>query len=662
MEPLSHHLNFNTTAGDIPMELVEAASDASQRITDPNKAKQAFETLLPVLETYKPNQEFTLACGMLVEKQRNVDGMLDLWKDLSEVFPQDMTPLRMMMRWYRRQRRCDEGANRLHEMFPMAYRDLKQAEHASIGFAELKMYEEIDAFMGPILDRFPQERAIRMRYIKILNDQSRYLDARDVAESVIDPQKMGKSSQRLFDLVMRRASKIENLHSKDASGVFETIIGSLQAPPFASLNALGAVTFYTGQLGAGGAERQMTRLARAFQTRFQNGALAGGIAMTAPVDVAVRHTSPAAGAGFFLPVLQDARVRTTVLAEVDDVDLTAISGLRPEIASLLELLPEDVFEHTRKLIPHFREQRTQVAYLWQDGGVLSAVVAALLAGVPRIVTSFRGLPPNLRPNLYRPELEPLYRCLSRLDHVTFSANSRSTAKAYEEWLTLPSGSVWVIPNASSAILPDGTAQDREVWDKITNASPHCTKTVMGVFRFDENKRPDLWVEVAAQYASEYPDTRFVLIGNGYMYADCAKRVAELGLEDRIFLIGRQANVGFYLHKADLVLHLARMEGLPNVLIEAHLASVPVLATPAGGTDEVVVDGITGFILPDAETPLIRDVFDALETLLSDPQTLGDMGQAAHAHAGPRFLIDHVVDQTARLFANPSKVQSCVQHS
>jgi glycosyltransferase involved in cell wall biosynthesis len=143
---------------------------------------------------------------------------------------------------------------------------------------------------------------------------------------------------------------------------------------------------------------------------------------------------------------------------------------------------------------------------------------------------------------------------------------------------------------------------------------------------------------------------------------CKKRVAEMGLENRIFLIGRQANVGFYLHKAELVLHLARMEGLPNVLIEAHLAGVPVLATPAGGTDEVVADGKTGIILPDAENPQVRDVFEALEGLLSDPRTLNIMGQVAKSQTSARFLIDHVVDQTARLFANPSKEQPCVQHS
>ncbi len=654
MERLSRRLNFDVDADEVPEELVNVASHASRTIKDPERAKKAFEQLAPVLEQYKPNQEFTLACGILIEKQRNVEGMLDLWQDLSEVFPEDLTPLRMMMRWYRRHRRSDEGVNRLHQLFPASHAELSQAENATIGFAELKEYQEIDALMAAILPSNPKARTIRMRYIKVLNEQSRFLDAKAVADTVPDAHKMGVSSQELMNLVDRRARKMEQLYSVDASDIFERIIKKAKPLPADPLNALGGIAFFTGQLGAGGAERQMTRLAAAFQARYQNGDTAGGLALTAPMDVAVRHASPGSGGDFFLPELRKARIRTAILAEKDDVDLHQIEGVAPQILSLMELLPEDIFEHTRKLIPYFQLRKTQIAYLWQDGGILSAAVAALLAEVPRVVTSFRGLPPNMRPNLNRPELAPLYRNLSKLQHVTFSANSASTARAYEDWLNLDTGFIKVIPNASPPVLPDGSPHDHELWDRIVSQSRGCSNTVVGIFRFDENKRPDLWVEAAAQYAIRNPNTRFVLIGNGYMHPGCVKRVAELGLKSQIFLIGLQSNVGFFLHKADLVMHLARMEGLPNVLIEAHLAGVPVLATPAGGTAEVVSHGVTGHILDDAEDPSIREVFAGISSLLSDKNRLSQMGQAALADAGSRFLIQNVVDRTARLFANLDK--------
>lgn len=655
MERLSKRLNKTESGAKIPQELVDAASHASKTIRDPAIAREAFEQLAPILENYAPNKDFTMACGMLVEKQRIVEGMLDLWEDLSEVFPEDLTPLRMMMRWYRRHRRIDEGLAKINSLFPSAHEDLEEAEKATIGLAELKRYNDIDHLMATILPQHPKARSIRMRYIKTLNEQSRYIEAKEVADTVRSPQRLGQSSQELLNLVERRAKKMSELYSTDQSDVFERIIALAPRPKGVSLNAFGPITFLTGQLGAGGAERQMTRLASAFQNRFQKGQTAGGLALTSPIDVVVRHASSASGSDFFLPELKAARINTAILTDKAGVDLHELEGISSEVLNLLELLPQDVFEHTCKLIPYFQSRRSQIVYLWQDGGVLAAAVAAILAGVPRIVTSFRGLPPNLRPELYRRELFPLFQALSKLPYVTFSSNSASTARAYEDWLSLPTDCISVVPNASPAVLPTGSPEDHQLWERIESKSPSCTKTVIGVFRFTENKRPDLWVETAAQYAMKHKDTRFILIGTGYLHGKCLKRVAELGFKNRIFLVGLQNNVGFYLHKSDLLMHLAEKEGLPNVVIEAQLAGLPVLATPAGGTGEVVQDGVTGVLLPSAETPTIRDTLKALTALLADNRLRGAMGMSAKQIAEPKYLIDHVVDRTAQLFTDKKEI-------
>lgn len=186
-----------------------------------------------------------------------------------------------------------------------------------------------------------------------------------------------------------------------------------------------------------------------------------------------------------------------------------------------------------------------------------------------------------------------------MPHVTFTANSQRTAAAYEEWLSLAPGSVEVIPNASPPVLPQGDDSDQKLWNEIVTASPNASKTVLGVFRFDENKRPIQWIEAAMQYLENKDDTRFVLLGDGKLFTSCARLVNDCGMSDSIFLTGIRSNVGFFIHRADIVMHLARMEGLPNVLIEAQLAGKPVLATPAGGTDEVVTDGQTGVLLSNA---------------------------------------------------------------
>lgn len=651
---MSERLNFDAAAPTLPMDLIAQALDASRIIKAPDQARAAFDQLAPALEKYQPDPEFCVSCAMLIEKQRHADGMLDFWADLRRVFPSDATALRMLMRWYRRERRSEKGIAKLHALYPQSHTDIAEAEQACLGFAELRAFGEIDQIMAAILPGHKNARALRMRYIKILNQQSRYLEAKAVAETVHDADKMGPSSRAVIDTAFRRAAKLERLYSNDATDVFANIIASLPVPNFKQSKALGAVTFYTGQLGTGGAERQMTRIASAFQAQFQKGKTVGGVALTAPVDVAVRHTTPESGADFYMPTLRRARVQTTSLADVDPVALDQLDDVPSDIINLLELLPEDVFDATCKLIPHFRNQNTQVAYIWQDGGVLFAALAALIAGVPRIVTSFRGLPPNLRPNLFRPELPVLYKALARLPHVTFTANSQVAASAYEAWLKLPKGAVQVLSNAMLPVLPDGGTDEDAVWDNITKQSPDCDTTVLGVFRFDENKRPLFWIDVAAAHLKAHPNTRFVMIGAGYQFAACQARIAELGLTNRIFLTAVQQNVGYFMHRADMLMHLARMEGLPNVLIEAQLAGKPVLATPAGGTAEVIQHSETGHILADAENPSVDNVRTVLSDMLSDPEKLKAMGELAAKNAPPRFLLDHILDQTAALFAHSQR--------
>ena len=639
----------DTARPPLPETLIAAAQHASRAIESADAADAALALFLPAQARHAPHADFAVACGLLMEKRRQTDGMPDYWEGLHRAYPNHHTVLRMLMRWYRRTRRTSDGTAFLIHHLPLRHSDRDQAEMALIGLAELRAYPEADALMAEVLKALPHDRPLRMRYIQILAEQSRYIEATNHGVFVADRDKMGDSSRALLERVETRARTLARLASCDANAALPGLIGRLPFLLRSPKADIGSVTFFTGQLGTGGAERQMTRLAIAMHRRFCEGGRLGGALMRGPVDVCVRHATTATGADFYLPHLADEQVPTTVLTDVAFPSDNSLHPLLQHHADLLSLLPEDVRQLTLKLVPHFIARRTSVAYLWQDGGVLSAALGALIAGVPRIVTSFRGLPPNLRPNLFRPEFEPLYTALARLPHVSFTANSQSAANAYEAWLKLTPGTVAVIPNASQDITSTGDAEDERFWAQVCAASPSCTQTVLGVFRLDENKRPLLWVDAAAQLARTRPETRFIVVGGGYLHDATARRIAELGMEDRIFLAGVRAQVGFYLHRSDLLLHLARMEGLPNAVIEAQLAGRAVLATPAGGTGEVVQDGVTGVLLPSAEDPTPDDIAARLAQMMSDPGLLHTMGAAGRVQARGRFLIDTVLDQTGQIF-------------
>lgn len=640
MASLADRLDFSEAAEPLPTGMSEKIFELSRSVSDPAMAAEVLAQLEPVLGTYRADRHLALASGLLAERLRTERDMRGIWGQLQERFPDDPLALRMLMRWFRRDGRVDEGLSHIARLYPECWRALPQARIALPGLVELKAWAELDQLWSTLCVLHPADRGLRMDYIKALVEQSRFPEAAEVAKGVQGRDRMGRASQDLLARVERKAAMMAKYDLAQSAKAIDEILARAPAPR--PLGAARRIVFFSGQLGTGGAERQMTRIACAVLDRAAH---AGD-----PLpEVWVKHANPATGADFYRPMLAEAGVPTRVFAEEEDIPVTALDGLDDALRELVDLLAPDVRRHTCQLLDAFRAHRTEVAYLWQDGGIVQSAIAAVLAGVPRIVTSFRGLPPNLRPNFFREELPVLYKALAAMPHVTFTANSQKAATAYEDWLDLAPGTVRVIPNAVKVMPPDGDDSDRATWFDILDRSEGCTKTVVGVFRFDENKRPLRWIEAAARYLQDHDDTRFVMLGSGGLFPDAEALIEELGLQDRVFALGIRSNVGFYMHRADLLMHLAAMEGLPNVLIEAQLVGTPVLATPAGGTDEVVEQGVTGVILSDAAT-LPEDELDReLAAMLADPDRLARFGAMAMAHSIDRFSVETILDRTAKLF-------------
>ncbi|WP_323770687.1 glycosyltransferase [Antarctobacter sp.] len=640
MVTLADQRDFSGNGQPLPDGVSQEIFDLSRNITRAEMAADILKRLEPVLKDYRADKNIALACGLLLERTRTERDMRSLWDQLQGRYPDDALALRMLMRWYRRDGRVDDGIDHIARLYPDCWRTLSQARIALPGLVELKAWEELDQLWETLSVLHPRDRALRMDYIKALLEQSRYIDAAEVAKGVYARERMGRASQEMLAKVEQKAGMMAKFNLSHSATVIDEIFARAPSP---RQNACPErIVFFSGQLGTGGAERQMTRIACAFKERSTQ------TASPSP-EVWVKHANPATGADFYRPMMNDAGVPVRVLAEERQIAVAELEDISDELAELIDLLAPDVQRYTCQLIRHFRAHQTDVAYLWQDGGIIQSAIAAVLAGVPRIVTSFRGLPPNLRPTFFREELPVLYSALARMPHVTFTANSQKAATAYEEWLKLSPGAVQVIPNAVNVMAADGDETDKALWYDILSQTEPCTKTVLGVFRFDTNKRPLQWIETAARYLTKHDDTRFVMLGDGALLPEARALIETLGLSHRVFAVGIRSNVGFYMHRADLLMHLAQMEGLPNVLIESQLVGTPVLATPAGGTDEVVEQGVTGVILSDANEIPEQELDTELERLLSDPDRLARFGATAMAHSTDRFSVETILNRTTDLF-------------
>lgn len=140
-----------------------------------------------------------------------------------------------------------------------------------------------------------------------------------------------------------------------------------------------------------------------------------------------------------------------------------------------------------------------------------------------------------------------------------------------------------------------------------------------------------------------PAFRVIIAGDGSAMADAERRLEELHLASVARLLGwidSDAKVA-RLRGADMLVLPSYMEGMPNSVIEAMAAGLPVITTAVGTIPDVVSDGVSGFIVPPRDSDRL---FTALRTLLQDAALRTSMGRAGWAIAKERFAAERAVDK------------------
>lgn len=118
-----------------------------------------------------------------------------------------------------------------------------------------------------------------------------------------------------------------------------------------------------------------------------------------------------------------------------------------------------------------------------------------------------------------------------------------------------------------------------------------------VANFRREKAYEVWLEAARiALASELP-LRFVAVGQGPLEQDMRALHAQLGLGDRVQLLGYREDAVRVMSAFDVFTLSSRHEGLPVSLMEALALGLPVVATAAGGLPHMVTDGVEGVLVP-----------------------------------------------------------------
>ena len=244
-----------------------------------------------------------------------------------------------------------------------------------------------------------------------------------------------------------------------------------------------------------------------------------------------------------------------------------------------------------------------------------------LARVPVIVGNCRG---GAAP--WRQHERWLWPCA---DHLL--CNSATIREFLISRYSLPPERVTVVHNGV----------DTKFFQPNPNGRPEGPPVLLSVARLVPDKDHDTLLQAFSQLSRYHKGAELWLVGNGPRRQVLEQRVRDLSIAGQVkFLPGEQVLRPLY-HQADLFVLSSMAEALPNVILEAMAAGLPVVATQVGGVPEAVVPEATGLLVSP------RDVIGlaaALGRLLDDPEARRSMGRLGRKRVQDRFSFPVMVSR------------------
>ena len=158
------------------------------------------------------------------------------------------------------------------------------------------------------------------------------------------------------------------------------------------------------------------------------------------------------------------------------------------------------------------------------------------------------------------------------------------------------------------------------------------------------KRVPLLFKVFRCVADAEPNAQLVLIGDMTRSPQDLHALArEEGIADRMIMHGpiNHNDLPLYYALGEVYVHTSAYEGVPRVLFEASAAGLPLVGMSAVGVDEVIEDGVNGYLAPDGD---IDGMANRIVSLLGNPTQAHTMGKQAQAMAFERYDAERYIEQ------------------
>jgi phosphatidylinositol alpha-1,6-mannosyltransferase len=267
---------------------------------------------------------------------------------------------------------------------------------------------------------------------------------------------------------------------------------------------------------------------------------------------------------------------------------------------------------------------------------IAATIARRFYGGPRLVCWAHG------EELDYVEHSRELRWLQAKVHHSASAifaNSRNTARKLSA-LGVPAAKITVVYPGVDARRFSETGCGRKLRERL---APNGEILLLTVGRLQRRKGHDLVVRTLELLKGDFPEMRYVVVGDGEEQDRLQQLAGQLGLRDRIEFVGAVApdQLPAYYAAADIFVHPNRVdageaEGFGIVFLEAAAAGLPTIGGNNGGVPEAIEPGTTGMLV---ETDDLSELAAAVRTLAMSDSLRRRMGDAGRARVRRQFTWD-----------------------
>lgn len=165
-----------------------------------------------------------------------------------------------------------------------------------------------------------------------------------------------------------------------------------------------------------------------------------------------------------------------------------------------------------------------------------------------------------------------------------------------------------------------------------------TPTVGFVGRLSKEKGADIFLQVAARVAVTVPNAKFVLVGEGPEREALESQIDELGIRDKVVLVGRRNDMPSVYASVDLMVLPSRDEGMPMAVLEGMSSGLPWVAAAVGDVPKIIQNGKTGILAPPGD---IDSLAAGVISLLQNAEERRRLGEAARRQVEEEFSAERM---------------------